>query len=202
MLRIGVAGLMASGKSTVARRFHEHGARLVDGDALGWQVLQNSDVREALRKRFGDTILSSDGGVNRSVLGRIVFRDAAAMEWLNAVVQPVLGRLVRETLLALPGDGVAVLDAALLSAWKLEPELDGVVEVFAPAGIRVERLRASKGFTDAEARERVGGQALPPLRDARRYWRIENAGTRADLLARADRIWDEIERLRPQGRTG
>jgi len=202
MLRIGVTGLMASGKSSVARRFEEHGARLVDADALGWEVLQNPKVRESLRTHFGDAILAPDGSVDRGVLGRIVFRDAAAMERLNAVVQPVLARTVREALAARMENGVTVLDAALLSTWRLEPELDGVVDVFAPTEIRVERLRSSKGFSDAEARERILGQNLPPVRSPRRHWRLENAGTRADLLAQTDRIWAEFERLHPQGRTG
>lgn len=200
MLRIGLTGLMASGKSSVARRFQEHGARLLDGDALGWEVLELPGVREALRERFGDSILGPDGTVVRRALGRIVFRDEAAMGRLNAVVQPALDRRAREALSSLRGDGVAVLDAALLSSWRLEPELDGVVEVFAPAEVRVERLRSSKGFTDAEARERILGQKLPPVRGARRYWRLENTGTRAELLARADEIWREIERLRTEGR--
>jgi dephospho-CoA kinase len=201
MLRIGVAGLMASGKSSVAKRFQEHGAVLVEGDALGWAVLQDSNVRDGLRACFGDTIVAPDGAVDRGALGRIAFRDAAAMERLNAVVQPVLERRVRGALFSLPGDGVAVLDAALISTWRLETDLDGVVEVFAPAEIRAERLRSSKGFTDAEARERILGQDLPPVRGARRYWRIENTGTRAALLAGADGIWGEIIRLRPGGRT-
>lgn len=202
MLRIGVTGLMASGKSTVARRFEERGARLVDADSLGWEALRRPDVRDRLRERFGDAILTREGTVDRGVLGRIVFRDAAAMERLNAVVQPVLVRMVREALAERPEDGVVVLDAALLSVWGLEPELDAVVEVLAPVAARIERLRASKGFADPEARERIEGQVLPPVGASKRHWRIENAGSRSDLIDRADRTWDEIMRLRPRENTG
>jgi len=109
---------------------------------------------------------------------------------------------VREALGRARGDEVLVLDAALLGVWNLAPELDGVVEVTAPAETRIARLSAFRGFPEAEARERVEGQRLPPVRGARRSWRIENAGTRAQLLKRADEVWGEIERLRSEARSG
>ena len=198
MVRIGVTGRMGSGKSTVARRFQEKGATLVDGDTLGWEVLRLPEVREAIAASIGGEITDRDGHFDRARLGRVVFRDAAAMDRLNAIVQPVLLRRVREMLDA-PGRGVLVLDAALLPTWRLEPELDGVIEVVASEDVRVRRIRAARGFTDLEARERIQGQKLPPIRGARRQWRIENEGDRAELNRRADAIWEEIESL---GRTG
>jgi dephospho-CoA kinase len=202
MLRIGVTGLMASGKTDVARAFQERGARVLSGDALGWDVLHEPDVSERIGAIFGRSVFSPDGSVDRGALGKIVFRDAAEMDRLNAVVQPVLERRVREAIEGPRGDGVLVLDAALLSLWNLEPDLDGVVEVEAPADRRIARLAASKGFSEEEARERVLGQKLPPVRNARRHWRIENNGDRAELLKRAGEVWGEIERLRSGARNG
>jgi len=189
---------MGSGKSTVARRFQEKGAALVDGDTLGWEVLRLPEVRQAIGASIGPDILDREGHVDRARLGRVVFRDPSVMERLNAIVQPVLLRRVRE-LLEGPGEGVLVLDAAVLPVWRLEPELDGVIEVTASEDVRVRRIRAARGFTDLEARERVRGQRIPAIRGARRQWRIENEGDRAELLRRADAIWEEIESL---GRTG
>jgi len=193
---------MASGKSDVARRFEERGAALVEGDALGWEVLREPEVRDRVAALFGASVLAADGSVDRRALGRIVFGDASELSRLNALVQPRLLRRVREALGRDQGDGVLVLDAALLGVWNLAPELDGVVEVTAPAETRIARLSAFRGFPEAEARERVEGQRLPPVRGARRSWRIENAGTRAQLLKRADEVWGEIERLRSEARSG
>jgi len=193
---------MASGKSDVARRFEERGAALIEGDALGWEVLREPEVRERVAALFGRSVLGADGSVDRRALGRIVFGDASELNRLNALVQPRLLRRVRDALDSARGEGVLVLDAALLGAWNLAPELDGVVDVAAPAETRIARLAAFKGFPEAEARERVEGQRLPPLRGARRLWRIENAGTRTQLLKRADEVWGEIERLRSEARSG
>jgi len=202
MLRIGVTGLMASGKTDVARAFQERGARILSGDALGWDVLHEPDVRERIGATFGRSVFAPDGSVDRRALGKIVFQDAAEMERLNALVQPVLERRVREAIDAPRGEGVLVLDAALLSVWNLEPDLDGVVEVLAPEESRITRLAASKGFSEEEARQRVAGQKLPPVKGAPRHWRIENGGDRAQLLKRAGEVWDEIERLRSEAGSG
>jgi len=194
MVRIGVTGPMASGKSTVARRFQERGAELIDGDALGWDVLRLPEVVSEIGTAFGTGVLARYGQIDRMRLGRLVFRDVDSMRRLNAIVQPVLLRRVREVLEA-PGACVRVLDAAMLTTWGLEPRLDGVIEVETLPGERLRRLRTARGFTDAEAKERIQGQSLPPVRGARRLWRIENDGDRAELIRRADRIWAEIASL-------
>lgn len=194
MLRIGVTGLMASGKSTVTRRFEELGAVRVDGDALGWEALQIPSVRERIAAAFGDGVIGAGGEVDRAKLGAIVFADSKAMARLDAIVQPPLLALVRESLGEVAAR-VVVLDAALLSTWGLERELDGVVEVTAPEPVRVARLRAARSYSDEEAARRVRGQKLPPLGATKRRWLIENDGGSAALLARADQVWREITSL-------
>jgi len=194
MVRIGVTGAMASGKSTLARRFRERGADLVDGDALGWEVLRLPEVRVAIREAFGEDVMDRQGEVDRARLGKVVFADPDRMSRLNAIVQPKLLERVRAALEA-PGALVRVLDAAMLTTWRLEPELDGVIEVVAAEDERARRLRAARSFSDLEARGRIQGQKLPPVRGARRLWKVENAGDRAALVARADAIWDEIQSL-------
>ena len=194
MVRIGVTGAMASGKSTLARRFRDRGADLVDGDAIGWYVLRLPEVRAAIRDAFGDDVMDGLGEVDRGRLGKIVFADPDKMGRLNAIVQPKLLDQVRAALDE-PGSGVRVLDAAMLTTWRLEPELDGVVEVVASEDERARRPRAARSFSDEEARARIQGQKLPPVRGARRLWKVENAGDRLALVVQADAIWDEIQSL-------
>lgn len=189
-----MTGPMGSGKSTVARRFEERGARLIDADAIGWGILRKQEIVEALTLAFGPGIRGPDGEIDRRALGRRVFRDPGALDRLNAIVHPPLLAGVRAALRSGNG-GVTVLDAALLTLWRLEPELDGVVEVVAPEEVRVSRLRRARGFDEEEARERILGQRLPPVQGARRHWKIENGGDVSALRAAADAVWAEIERL-------
>jgi dephospho-CoA kinase len=194
MVRIGVTGAMASGKSTLARRFRDRGADLVDGDALGWEVLRLPEVRDAIAEAFGADVMDRQGQVDRARLGAVVFADPDRMRRLNAIVQPKLLERVRAAMDE-PGSGVRVLDAAMLTTWRLEPELDGVIEVVASEDERARRLRAARAFADEEARGRIQGQKLPAVRGARRLWKVENVGDKAALLTRADAIWDEIQSL-------
>src|SRR5258705_4806121 len=126
MLRIGVTGLMASGKSTVARRFEEHGAIRIDGDELGRGTIRTPEIRAAIADEFGPSVIGPgpDGAVDRARLGALVFRDPRAMERLNRIGQPaLLARGRRELQTASAGTtAVVVLDAALISPWKLERE--------------------------------------------------------------------------------
>ena len=199
MLRIGVTGRMASGKSTVARRFETLGATRVDGDALGWETLRDPAVKAAIASAFGARMIDEAGHVDRARLGPVVFGDEESMRRLNEIVQPPLLARVRAALAAASaGTGVFVLDAALLSTWRLEPDLDGVVEVSAPAELRVDRLRRARGGSKADALQRIEGQSLPPLRPGGARWHIENDGDEAELARRADRVWNEILKLRPK----
>jgi dephospho-CoA kinase len=192
--RIGLFGLMASGKSTVASWFRDWGATIVDGDALGWEVLREARTVAALRATFGDAIVGRDGAIDRAALGAIVFRDGGAMARLNAIVQPRLSALVRQAL-SRPATGVIVLDAAMLTTWRLEPDLDGVVEVVAPEAARIERLRRAKGHAAEDAKARVEGQRLPPVGASKRHWIIQNEGDLATLRHRAESVWNEIAAL-------
>ena len=201
MVRIGVTGLMASGKSTVARRFEERGAIRIDGDALGWETLRAPEVRSRIAEAFGREVLTPEGEVDRARLGAMVFGDPRAMERLNSIVQPPLRERVMQRLAAVDegrAEGtpaVVVLDAALISTWGLERELDGVVEVTASEPLRIARLKRARGGAEDEAAGRVRGQSLPPLGPAARLWKIDNAEDEASLIAGADRIWDEIAHM-------
>ena len=194
MPRVGVFGPMASGKSTVSRWFREWGAELVDGDALGWEVLREPQIVAALVEAFGASVRSGDGAIDRAALGRIVFRDAHAMERLNAIVQPRLLERVRDALQA-KAAGPLLLDAAMLTTWGLEPELDGVVEVRSGESARAARIVAARGFDAAQALERIRGQRLPPARNPKRHWIIRNDGDLAALRRQAEAVWKEIAAL-------
>lgn len=184
---------MASGKSTVSRWFQEWGASLVDGDALGWAVLREPAIVVALVEAFGAAVRSGDGSIDRVAMGRIVFRDSREMDRLNAIVQPRLLERVRDALGS--AAGTVLLDAALLTTWGMEPELDGIVEVRAGDATRAARLVAARGFDAALAMERIQGQRLPPLRNPKRHWIIHNDGDLAALRRQAEAVWKEIARL-------
>jgi len=185
---------MASGKSTVSRWFRDWGAALVEGDALGWEVLREPDVTRRLVEVFGPGLLDATGAVDRGRLGRRVFLDEGAMRHLNDIVQPALLQRVREAM-AESTATTTVLDAAMLTTWGLDRELDGVLEIRSPEAVRAERLMSARGFSRDEALERIRGQRLPAVSRAKRHWVLENNDDLTALRRGAEAVWNEISAL-------
>ena len=89
---VGLVGMIGSGKTTVARRLGEHGADVIDADALAHEALDDRQVRQQLRERFGPSIFAADGTVQRKLLAELVFGAAADrvanLAALEAIVHP------------------------------------------------------------------------------------------------------------------
>lgn len=163
MLTVGLTGNVASGKTTVANRWRESGITVIDADRLGHAVLEDdAESRVALVAEFGSEILTSDGRIDRRALGEAAFSAPQRIARLNAIVHPpLLERLDGELERArAAGADLAVVDAALVFEFGLGEVLDAIVLVTAPASIREERLRETRGM-DAERFARITETQMP-----------------------------------------
>lgn len=195
---IGLTGGIAAGKSTVSRRWAEHGAVVVDADQLARQaVAPGSPGLARVAERFGPGVLAPDGSLDRLALGNIVFADAAARKDLEAITHPEVWRLAQQAFdraeAADPG-AVVVYDVPLLAeARDSRPiRFDAVVVVDAPAAQRVERLIAHRGLPRDEAERRVAAQASDAERLALADHVVDATGSLADTLRSADEVWERI----------
>lgn len=183
VLVLGLAGGIGAGKSAVAREFARRGCVVIDSDAEAKAALDRAEVRDELRRWWGDRVIGADGRVDRSAVAAIVFEDESQRRRLEALVHPLVRArravLVREA--ASRGAGVVVVDAPLLFEAGVDAECDAVVFVDAPRGVRLERVRASRGWDEGEVERRERAQM--PLEEKRRRSRygIDNAGNLADL---------------------
>ena len=193
MIRWTVTGPIGAGKSAVTGLLRDRGAAVVDGDALGHEVLARPEVRDAVAGAFGPEVVA-DGAVDRQALGRRVFADAAALDRLNGLTHPPLQRLMAARLDALErpgGPALAVLEAAVYFLLPSPPRVDLVVVVDAPAAVRARRLAAARGLDRAAAEARIAAQASWEPLWARADRTIVNAGTPADLARAVDALWRE-----------
>ena len=93
MILIGLTGGIGSGKSTVSALLAEHGAIIIDGDAITRELQRaGAPLLVELATRFGADILDSDGALDRAALAAIVFADKDALADLNKIVHPVVGK--------------------------------------------------------------------------------------------------------------
>ncbi len=191
MLRVGLTGGLASGKSTVARLLSEHGAAIFDADALVRELyVPGGAADHAARDLFGDEVLDAESRVDRALVSEIVFRDPVRRRALEARIHPIVReeRERRFAQAAWAGAKIAVCEATLLFEAGTAGEYDRVLLVTAPLEVRVRRW-VERGGTEEDARRRIAAQ-LPAEEAAKRAHEIiVNDGSPEDLRRQVDEIW-------------
>jgi dephospho-CoA kinase len=195
MLRLGLTGGIASGKSTVAAMLRDRGFEVVDADSLARELIEPGQIAyEEVLHEFGPSILdvhSATSEIDRKKLASIVFADHTRLTRLNAIIHP----RVKENILrqleewACEGDlSVAFVEAALLVEAGYPKYLDGMVVTWCQPEQQLERLRA-RGLSDGEARNRIASQL--PVADKLKFatekidcsGSIEETGRQVETLA-------------------
>jgi dephospho-CoA kinase len=192
---IGLTGGIASGKSTAAKRFAEHGAVIIDADQLARAaVAPGTDALAHIAEIFGPEVLAQDGSLNRAKLGAIVFGDPTALSVLNNVVHPAVRVLsseaIQEAERADP-HAVVVYDVPLLVEASVGHPFDLIVVVHADAETRVRRMVDLRGMPEADARRRISSQAGDADRLAVADVVIDAMGSLEDTVRQVDTLWDE-----------
>ena len=161
MLRLGLTGGIASGKSAVAAMLRDMGFAVLDADALAHKLIEPGQAAYAeVIQEFGPSITDPSGCIDRSKLGAIVFADRAMLDRLNAIVHPRVAEVILSQFEVWRRAGVrdaVFVEAALLIESGIHKKLDGLVVAWCTPEQQVERLLA-RGLSDAEARRRIAAQ--------------------------------------------
>jgi dephospho-CoA kinase len=161
MLRLGLTGGIASGKSTVAAMLREMGFSVLDADSLAHTFLEPGQAacNEVLRE-FGVEILGLGGGIDRAKLATLVFADPQKLARLNAIIHPRVEEAVQQQFDEWSRDAprdAAFVEAALLIEAGYLPKLDGLVVAWCRPEQQLDRL-LTRGLTEQEARQRIAAQ--------------------------------------------
>ncbi len=161
MLRLGLTGGIASGKTAVAAMLRELGFAVLAADSLAHKLIEpGQPAYDEVVREFGLAILDSDQRVNRAKLADIVFADRARLDRLNAILHPRVEVATNRQFEEWSRDGArdaAFVEAALLVEAGFHKKLDGLVVTWCRPEQQLERLR-SRGFSDEEARRRIAAQ--------------------------------------------
>lgn len=161
MKRIGITGPTGAGKTTALSVLSDFGVYVVDADAVYHRLLSSSSsLRQALVARFGRLILAPDGTVDRKALGRTVFADPTALSALNTITHRfILDDIDRQSVLAAQeGRTALAIDAIALIESGVGKSCDTIVGILAPKDVRIRRIMAREGISEAYARQRVEAQ--------------------------------------------
>ncbi|WP_434994444.1 dephospho-CoA kinase [Arthrobacter sp. Ld5] len=190
MLRIGLTGGIAAGKSVVAGRLAELGAVLVDADVLARTAVEpGSEGLAAVVSAFGPEILAADGALDRPALGSLVFADASARERLNAIVHPLVRAAAAALIGGAPADAVVVEDIPLLVETGQAARFHLVVVVDAPDALRIHRMVDRRGMARSDAERRIAAQASREERLRAADAVLVNDRGVDELLTATDGLW-------------
>ena len=165
---IGISGQTGAGKTTFSKELEKSLSKLlhviyIDVDSLGHEVLKDPTAINALTKAFGDDILT-DSQIDRKKLGAKVFLSSDATERLNSIMHPKMVSLVEDVIKTNKDskNTLIIVDAALLYKMNLVRLCDKIIYVKADSEIRVQRLMATRGWTEERARQRLFSQDKEP----------------------------------------
>jgi len=202
MLRVGLTGGVACGKSTIAAMLVKRGAHFLQADGLAHQLYAPGGMTyDEVVRRFGREILNEDGTINRTKLANVVFPDR--IDELNAVVHPEVIR--RQNLWMAEVEqqdphGIAVVEAALLIEAGANKDFDQVIVVTCDVERKVEHFSRRANVSLEVARFEVARRSAAQFTDlekaAHADYVIDNSGSLEDTERQVETIWKELSTLK------
>jgi len=196
MLKVGLTGGIAVGKSTIVAELTRLGAVCFDADRIARDVVEPDKpaYREVVAE-FGPAVVAADGTLDRPALGKIVFADAERRKRLEAILHPAIiaeqDRLVAQSFARDP-NAVVVVDAALMIESGGYKRFDALVVVHCDPEVQLERLMARDGMAREDAERRIAAQM--PQSEKLRYadYTIDTSGTLDETIERTRAVWEAL----------
>jgi dephospho-CoA kinase len=189
-LTIGLTGGIAAGKSTALAAFERLGAATISSDLVVHELLDSEPLRGRLTERWGADV-ASDGRVDRTRVGEIVFAEPEELAWLEGQIHPLVGERIGSWLADLPKDAtLAVVEVPLLFEGEMAPVFDTTLAVVTSDEVRRARAEA-RGH--ALVGEREARQLSQEEKAARAEHVVENDGTIEDLEQRLSALVAKLE---------
>ena len=195
----GLTGGIASGKSTVAAMFRELGARIIDADKVGHELLlPSSPAYPELVAAFGNEILNSAGEIDRRRLGPLVFSDPAKLQQLNRIThRRIIDRIEQVALEynAQDPQTVVIVDAALIYETGIGGRFVKIIVAWCRPEQQIERLMAKTGVSREEAERRIASQM--PAEEKRRCadFVIDCTGSLEETCRQVESLFPKLQQL-------
>jgi dephospho-CoA kinase len=198
MLRLGLTGGIASGKSAVSAMLREMGFAVLDADSLAHKLIEpGQPAYDEVLREFGPSITGASGRIDRAKLSAIVFADRAKLDRLNAIVHPRVAEVIFSQFEVWRRSGVrdaVFVEAALLIESGIHKQLDGLVVAWCNPEQQLERLLA-RGLSETEARRRIATQL--PVED-----KLRLAAEKIDCSGSLEETRRQVEALAVKLRHG
>jgi dephospho-CoA kinase len=196
MLKVGLTGGLACGKSFVGQALADMGCLVIQADELGHQVLApGGEAYDAVIREFGREIVTSENTIDRKALASRVFSDPEKLARLNAIVHPAVFRREDELIAehsAREPEGIAVVEAAILIETGSHRRYDKLILVTCAEEQQVERAMRREGAMESDVRARLSRQM--PLAGKRKFadFVIDTSGEKQDTLRQTRAVYQAL----------
>jgi dephospho-CoA kinase len=193
MLRVGLTGGLASGKSFVGRTLKDLGCHLIQADELGHAVLApGGEAHEAVVAEFGAGILDKSGAIDRRKLAALVFDNSERLSVLNSLVHPAVIRREEQELAEaarIDPHGIGVVEAAILIETGSFRRFDRLILVVCTYEQQILRAMSRDGRTREEVEARLRRQM--PLEEKRKYadFVVDTSGTKENTVQQVREVY-------------
>jgi dephospho-CoA kinase len=197
MLRVGLTGGYASGKTFVGRALADLGCFLIQADELGHQVI-NAEAREEIVAQFGRAILQPDASIDRHKLGALVFPNPELLTKLSAIIHPHVrarGRQLEEAFAAREPDGICVTEAAILVETGSFRDYDRLIVASCTPQQQVERAVLRDHLKREEVLDRISRQMPMEQKVKYAHYLIDTSETKEHTLDQTRRVYASLRSL-------
>lgn len=196
MLRVGLTGGIASGKSVVSKKLSDLGAYVIDADKISKVVMRpETECWKKVVAAFGKAILQNDSSIDRKKLASIVYDDPDKRNTLNHIVHPAIKQKIEDELEKIgneSSDAVVIIEAALLVETGAYRGYDKLIVVHAPVELQIERIIKRDGITREEARKRIDAQWPIDKKIAVADYPIRNEGSLDSLYRDTTKVFSSL----------
>ena len=200
-LIIGLTGGIVSGKSTVAKMFQKLGAKIIDADRIGHEViLPNKPAWRKLIKSFGKGILKEDLTIDRKKLGNLVFNDIKLLKKLNEITHPEIKKIIIKEINKFKDDNrlynkIMIIDAPLIYEASMDYLMEKIILVQLNEKEQIKRLAVRNIFTREESLKRINSQIPNKEKTEKADYIINNNNSVEKTKEQVIKIWQEIVKL-------
>jgi len=196
MLTIGLTGGIGSGKSEVAGMFNQLGVPVIDADVIAHELVEpGTEALSEITAAFGETILTSEGTLDRAKLAGIVFNKPDMKQQLETIIHPRVREQIKAYKDAHKNEPYIIVVIPLLLESEQRDLVDRVLVVNAAETVRIQRVQSRDGRGEAQIRSIMRNQADDAQRRAAADDNIDNSGSLDDLMTSVRRLHQQYKSL-------
>jgi len=189
MLTVGLSGGIASGKSTISALFAKRGVPVIDTDVISRSLLEPGEIAyQRLCERFGDSIVTDGGLIDRKKLRQLIFSNAEEKAWLETMLHPLIYQRSQKDIQDNSAADYVLVVIPLLFETNFQAQVERICVVNCPAELQIKRLIKRDKIDETLARKMLDQQLSNDQRVTRAHDVIDNQGDGTDLEAQVEAL--------------